>query len=384
MNWRVRVLKIVCAIFLSVLLKPAFCQNYYIVIGAFASEKDDIREFTTSLPGTFPDTAYTVYKNDNLFHFYVLRTSNKELALAKATKLQEGIEKNDTQFLNTVNSFKESTSTGNTASNGTNSGFPNQVTGSAAGTLTASSGVGLPLASAPLKPKGKFFKFTISAPDGTGFNGELHQVDLSQGRELGSFPSNNYVDVLRPGKDQPMTIVCGIFGYKPIDKFIDYSDPSTAEGVYQDEQGAWVIPYQLERLEKGDVSVMYNVSFYKDAVVMLPGSKEDLDELVNMMNSNPNYKIKIHSYCNKKNSRKIITLGKDQNYFDVKGSIEQRGTAKELTNLRGEAAKAYLMNHGISEKRIKIYGWGKAEMLVDENSRYAKLNDRLEIEILKD
>jgi len=179
--------------------------------------------------------------------------------------------------------------------------------------------------------------------------------------------------------------VCGIFGYKEIKKEIDYADPSKTDGVYLDDEGAWVIPYKLERLQKWDVSVMYNLAFYKDAAFMLPPSKRDLDELVNMMKTNPNYVIRVHAHCNAKNNRKIIVPGKPSSYFDVEPSaIERKASAKELTRVRAELVKAYLIEHGIDKKRIKTYGWGGGEMLVDQNSVYSKLNDRIEIEILKD
>lgn len=181
-----------------------------------------------------------------------------------------------------------------------------------------------------------------------------------------------------------MTIVCAIFGYKEVVLEIDYNKPGGTIGVTHDVNGAWVIPYKLEPLNTGDVSVMYRVAFYKDAVVMLPAAKSELDQLVNMMTSNPNYKIKIHGHCNGNGSRKIIALGAEQHFFDMAGSNEIKGTAKELSRLRAEAVQIYLSEHGIDQSRSEIYAWGGLNMLVGENSTSAKLNDRIEIEILSD
>lgn len=377
MKWRV--LKTVfAAVVLSVLFTPAFSQSYYLVIGAFATENDDVKQFTSFLPGQSSDTAYTMYTNNSLMHIYVLKTSSKELAQARAQQLQQGIEsKNTSQLVNTLEQ--------NVIANGTN--VENKLTepdlsGSSA---SKTSGASLPATGGiPPIPKGKYFKFTIAKDDGQAFPGKVHQVDFIRKKDLGSFTSDTYIDVLHSGQNQPVALVCGVFGYKEVEKYIDYGNPAETEGAYLDEQGAWVIPYKLERLEKGDVSVMYNVGFYKDAVVMLPNSKNDLDELLNMMKTNPNYVIRVHGYCNGKNSRKIIALGENNNFFDVNGSVELKGSAKELTNLRAEAVRTYLRNHGIDENRVKLFGWGGSEMLVDENDPHAKLNDRIEIEILKD
>jgi outer membrane protein OmpA-like peptidoglycan-associated protein len=154
--------------------------------------------------------------------------------------------------------------------------------------------------------------------------------------------------------------------------------------VIRDEKGAWVIPYQLERLKKGDVSVMYHVAFYKDAVVMLPQSKGELDELVSMMKDNPDYKIKIHGHCNGNNTRKIIALGSPKNYFNVDGSDQRNGSAKDLSKFRADAVQDYLAENGISKDRSSVYAWGGLNMLVPETSTSAKLNDRIEIEIQAD
>lgn len=240
----------------------------------------------------------------------------------------------------------------------------------------------------PLPPaRGKYFKFVVTTADGTPLQTTLHNVDRLQGRDLATYPSGTYADVTRPADpSMPLSIVCGIFGFKEEVKIIDFSDPSQTPGATQDEKGAWVIPYQLERLKKGDVSVMYNVSFYKDAVVMTPASQTELDELVNMMKLNPNYKIKIHGHNNgnDKNIR-ITILGDNKNYFAMAGSKTKTGNGKELSQVRAETIQQYLMDNGIDKKRIDIYAWGGMEMLVKQGSAAAaRLNNRIEIEIMED
>jgi len=236
------------------------------------------------------------------------------------------------------------------------------------------------------KAKGKYFKFAITAPDGQPFTGKVHNVDLKLGRDLATYNSLDYNDILLPSnqREEPMTFICGIFGYKEIMQLIDYANPALTDGVTRDEHEAWVVPFKLERLDKGDVSVMYNVSFYKDAVIMLPRAKEELDELVNLMKYNPAYEIKIHGHTNGNEKRKIIALGETRNYFDVKGSVEKNGTSKELSKDRAKAVREYLVEHGIARNRMDIMSWGGTNMLVKETSSSARLNDRIEIEILKD
>jgi outer membrane protein OmpA-like peptidoglycan-associated protein len=180
-----------------------------------------------------------------------------------------------------------------------------------------------------------------------------------------------------------MTLVCAVFGYKEIIHQVNYAAPYVMSEITEDEKGAWVVPFTLEPLGKGDVSVMYHVSFYKDAVIMLPLSKIELDQLVQMMSANPNYRIKVHGHANGSNSRRIIALGASKNYFNVQGSQEHTGSAKELSKLRAEAVRQYLADHGISKDRIAVHAWGSQDMLVPVTSNNAKLNDRVEVEFLK-
>jgi len=240
----------------------------------------------------------------------------------------------------------------------------------------------------PLPPaKGKYFKFIVTTEDGTPLQTTLHNVDRLQGRDLATYPSDTYADVTRPADpSMPLSIVCGIFGFKEEVKIIDFNDPAQTPGATQDEKGAWVIPYKLERIKKGDVSVMYNVSFYKDAVVMTPASKDELDELVSMMNLNPNYKIKIHGHNNGNDKNLRITiLGDNKNYFALAGSKTKVGNGKELSKVRAETIMQYLIDHGIDKKRMEIYAWGGMEMLVKQGApSAARLNNRIEIEILED
>jgi hypothetical protein len=104
--------------------------------------------------------------------------------------------------------------------------------------------------------------------------------------------------------------------------------------------------------------------------------------LYNMMQTNPGYVIKVHSYCNGKNKRLILVNNKD--LFSPEGGTKYIGSAKELTELRAEAIREYLANQGIDKNRIKTYAWGGRDMLVNEVSPNAKFNDRVEIEIIKD
>ena len=383
-----RVWKVVFAtIFTGIFFQGLAQKNYYVVVGAFSTE-GNAKELRTHLPSTNADTAYAMAnEQEDLVHLYVLRTSDEEVAASKARQLQKGIEemKDDGNFESvTVNSLLDQKSVTVKNALATHGVIDEEEPTDASSAKTNTTAEPTAASVAPARPVGRTFKFTITDPNGAAVPGDVHVVDFKQQQDLASYQASAYTSILNPGMDRDVAVVCGIFGYKQSEKHLDYANPGNIEGAYRDASGAWVIPYDLERLEKGDVSVMYNVSFHKDADVMLPPSKADLDELVRMMNENSNYKIVIHGHCNGKDARKITAMGSDHNYFEPKGTSTFIGSAKELSQLRANAVRQYLLEYGISEKRIKTYAWGGRYMLVDADHRFSKLNDRIEIEILKD
>lgn len=370
-----RLFFITAACVAAILCSPliASSQHYYVVVGAFAAN-ESASEFKGNVPGQVTDTMYTLSRKDDVLEFYLLKTSDKASAIRKTLQLKDAIE-----------SWSAPDSAGQTISAEANISSPenlNEATSSSGSSAAIVANAG----AVPSAPVGKYFKFRIESPEGTALPGKVHHIDFEKGRELASYNTDTFVDLLRPGQtNEPMAIVCTRFGYKEIEKYIDYSDPSrTDDDAYVDAHGAWVIPYKLERVEAGDVSVMYNVSFYKDAAIMRKSSKVDLDELVKMMHKNPYYEITVHAYCNGKNKREITAMGPDRNYFDVAGAIELMGSAKDLTALRAETVRSYLIDNGVDPRRVKVFSWGGSDMLVRADSPHANINDRIEIEFTRD
>ena len=56
---------------------------------------------------------------------------------------------------------------------------------------------------------------------------------------------------------------------------------------------------------------------------------------------------------------KIIKL-KDPNgdFFSLENSVEDYGSAKDLSEMRANVIRSYLIKNGISEKRMSIKAWG--------------------------
>lgn len=232
------------------------------------------------------------------------------------------------------------------------------------------------------KSAGRFVQFSIEDVHGKIIPGNIHLVNYEKERDVAIFNTKESIALRPKNTSHSLTAVCGIFGYKQEIQFIDFKYHTLAEEARQNELGIWEIPFKLKPLEKGDVSVMYNVSFHTDAAIALSESKAEMDILVNMMRSNPENKIRIHAHCNGSHKRTVKTAVNSKNYFSIEDAKEFEASAKELTILRAEMLRSYLTDNGIDKSRIDIFPWGGKYKLVDKNSPHAPLNDRIEIEIL--
>ena len=117
---------------------------------------------------------------------------------------------------------------------------------------------------------------------------------------------------------------------------------------------------------------------------MIPESKYELNRLLQMMQENTNYRIRLHGHTNSNAHGKIITIGAEKNLFDLKGANESIGSSKELSMQRAVVIKEYLIANGIDASRIETKAWGGKRPLYDKNSVNAKKNVRVEVEILSE
>jgi outer membrane protein OmpA-like peptidoglycan-associated protein len=217
--------------------------------------------------------------------------------------------------------------------------------------------------------------------------GEVELIDTDRARLIEKVKANRVVILPDPkSKTGQLTLVADVFGYRKVQHEIKY--PLTIADTTQDfisaGDSALVITFDLIRYHRGDVQTLYNVYFYNDAVIMLPESKYELNSLVQMMQENPNYRIKLHGHSNGNHSGKILALGPDKNFFDMEGTVQGQGSAKELSGQRAGAIKEYLITNGIAADRVEVKAWGGKKPIFDKHSVNAKKNVRVEVEILKD
>ncbi len=216
-------------------------------------------------------------------------------------------------------------------------------------------------------------------------DGTVRVYDKEKNKLLKEVSGNEYLILPDPkSKSGQLTLVCEAFGYRKVQQEINYAMPlsDTTKADIELLGTTFVINFDLERYKNGDVGTLGNVAFYNDAALMLPDSKPELNGLLQLLQENQNYKIRLHGHTNGNYSGRIITIGEKKNFFSLDGSKQRMGTAKDLSYERAEVIKEYLEANGIAPSRIEVKGWGGKKPLFDKNSVNAKRNVRVEVEFV--
>lgn len=390
----------------------------YVVIGAFSKQTNAIRFTNHAQKDLKLDAKFEMNLRRNLYYVYVLSTDDLTLAIQEARRLREESELRDTWVYRgsmsdinapseditgaagDVNPTAEATTESKAIVAGAEVTLPQQETAqpnSEETTVNTDSASTLESTTTPpieVEPsasndaaEGTKFIFKISRQaDLKRIRGDVDVIDVDRNRKIGTYKGNLAVKVSPPlNKSGKMSMICEVFGYRKVQREVNYNDPESGTDVIRDASGSVVIPFELTRLKKGDIAVMYNVYFFKDAAIMRPESRYEVNSLMEMLLENPKYKIKIHGHTNGNAAGKIISMSKDsQNFFSLNDTKEGIGSAKELSEDRANVIREYLVSNGIDAKRMEIKAWGGKRPIHDKMSNRAQENVRVEIEILED
>lgn len=231
----------------------------------------------------------------------------------------------------------------------------------------------------------KVFFNLVYATKNISVDGEVQIIDTERSRLIEKKRGNNYVVLPDPkSKSDQLTLTADVFGYRKMQHEIKYPLPlaDTVQDFISAGDSAVVITFELVRYQRGDVQTLYNVYFYNDAAIMLPESKYELNSLLQMMQENENYRIKLHGHSNGSHHGKILGLGPNKNFFDMEGTVQGQGSAKDLSGQRAGTIKEFLVANGIAGNRVEVKAWGGKKPIYDRHSANAKKNVRVEVEIL--
>ena len=228
----------------------------------------------------------------------------------------------------------------------------------------------------------------VNARNNSDVKGEVQIVDTERSKLIAVKDGGDYIELPDPHNGTGnLTLLCDVFGFRKTQMEINYYHP-LKDTVSEDVDllaDVYLVNFDLVRYHAGDIVTMYNVYFYKDAALMRPESQYEVNSLLNMLEENPAYAIRIHGHTNGHGVGKIISKGEANSYFALEdGNKEGAGSAKELSKQRAEVIRDYLIEQGIDPQRIEVKAWGGKRMLYDKYSSKAKQNVRVEVEILSE
>lgn len=136
----------------------------------------------------------------------------------------------------------------------------------------------------------------------------------------------SFTQVISPNVDYMMLATCK--------GFLNHKEELRVKPVTESEE--YVLQFPLASIR---VPVLIDNIFYDfDKDSLRPESTKALDELIKLLNENPNVTIELSAHC------------------DYKGSAEYN---KTLSQKRAEAVVNYLIEHGIAKDRLSPVGYGK-------------------------
>jgi outer membrane protein OmpA-like peptidoglycan-associated protein len=365
----------------------------YVVIGAFAVHNNAIKFTNRAQKEDHLTAKYDINKGKNLYYVYVMTTDDHTAALAEAKRLRTNPRYSGAWVYQGPLGENSSDATAGRDVNPVTKNEMADVSNQDVSSPTDTQEQSVEVKEEPVVKKeepeeddgiiGKKFVFKIfRSTDEREIQGEVDVLDIEKGRKLATYKGNEEVKVKTPGKNANINLLCNVFGYRKLQRTIDYANPVT-EDITTDEDGNIVVPFELVRLQKGDISVMYNVFFYNDAAIMRPESRYEVNSLLEMMNENPGYRIRLHGHTNGGGQGKIITMGDTDNFFSLTGSVNGFGSSKALSEERARSISEYLVSNGIDGKRIEIKAWGGKRPIYDKTHARAAENVRVEVEILE-
>ena len=384
-------------------------RRSFVVIAAF-NFHHNAKRYTEYIQGQEMSAAYAFNKDRQLYYVYALMSEEDRKAKDLVWKLRENHDFNDAWVFRgrlvenekvaelikvdipatstkmaSDKSVPESNS-GSTAQSLVDSSTKNQLTQHservASPALRKVAARKEPL----IKEQYKLYINTINAKKFKEVRGLMEIRDHQRDKKVKAVNSHQLFGVNDPKNgNHTIKVVSRIFGYRPAEHVINLEQPvnDSTTAFVETIGDSIIVHFDLERLRKGEIAVMWNVLFFKDAAIMRPESKAEVNSLLAMLKENDRLKIKIHGHTNGNSHGQLLHLNlEDKDFFSLSGNhMEDIGSAKKLSEYRGYTIQYYLMDQGIDESRMEVIGWGGKKMIFDKHDPQARKNVRVEIEI---
>ena len=222
--------------------------------------------------------------------------------------------------------------------------------------------------------------------DGKAVDADIRVLGPDNSKPLTTLKSNRYLNISDPRtKSGRIMLIASALGYSDAKVEIGYhnteKDTVLKNVVYFGSY--FQLKFPMQKMSKGQEVILSKVSFFNDAAIMTPASKDQMQALLEMLQETPSMRIRLNGHTNSNDRGKIIYVGPSKNFFGLTADrIEKTGSAKDLSTARAQVIKDWLAIQGIAEDRVEVVGWGGTKPLYDKKSTNARKNGRVELEVL--
>ncbi len=163
------------------------------------------------------------------------------------------------------------------------------------------------------------------------------------------------------------------------------AEPDTASIKTQDTKTGFEALETVEVQSKeegfvsvGDKLVLNKVYFYNNTYALKPDADIELNQLVDFLKGNPSVELEIQGHT-ANNTDEIIP---DPNFKGQGKEWNFKGSAFELSEARAKAVVKYLIENGISKKRLEAVGYGDTQKRVVDAKTFEEFEKNMRVEAL--
>ena len=128
----------------------------------------------------------------------------------------------------------------------------------------------------------------------------------------------------------------------------------------------------------GDRLILNGVYFYNNTYAFKPGADRELDQLVEFMRMNPTLEIEIQGHS----ANNTEDIRPDPNFRGQGKAWNFKGSAFELSEMRAQAVRDYMLEKGISKKRLSAKGYGDTMKRVPDAQTFEEFEKNMRVEAL--
>jgi outer membrane protein OmpA-like peptidoglycan-associated protein len=222
--------------------------------------------------------------------------------------------------------------------------------------------------------------------DGKAVEADIRVYEAENSKPLATLKSNRYMNVSDPKtKSGRLTLIASAFGYSDAKVEIGYhnTEQDTVQKSVVYFGSYFQLKFPMQKMATGQDVILAKVSFFNDAAIMTPASKDQMQALLETLQESPSMRIRLNGHTNSNDRGKIIYVGPSKNFFGLSADrIEKTGSAKELSTARAQVIKDWLVTQGVAEDRVEVVGWGGTKPLYDNKGTNARKNGRVELEVI--